>query len=167
MIDFGAVRLEFGTMIFQAAVFIVLLLLVSKFAMKPVREMFKQRQEHIENEIKAAELARERAEESMEKQKKALEAARDEAYQIVANAKKQAELQGDKVLKNAEEQANRSLQEARAEIEREREKAVAALREQTAELSVMLASKIIEKELDKKEQQAEIDEFLKQVGDRI
>lgn len=167
MLDFGAVRLEFGTMIFQAIVFIVLLLIVGKFAIRPVKEMFAQRQEHIEHEIGAAEKARERAEKSMEEQKEALNKARDEAYQIVENAKKQAETQGEKIRAEAKAQSERTLEEARAEIEREREKAIASLREQTAELSVMLASKIIEKELDKEQQAKEIDKFLEQAGDRL
>ncbi|HEX6923291.1 MAG TPA: F0F1 ATP synthase subunit B, partial [Bacillales bacterium] len=105
MLDFGAVRLEFGTMIFQAIVFIVLLLIVGKFAIRPVKEMFAQRQEHIEHEIGAAEKARERAEKSMEEQKEALNKARDEAYQIVENAKKQAETQGEKIRAEAKAQS--------------------------------------------------------------
>ncbi|HET7521802.1 MAG TPA: F0F1 ATP synthase subunit B [Bacillales bacterium] len=161
--------LEFhlGDILFQLVAFLILMALVSKFAMRPMLDVMKKRQDHIDNEISAAEKARETAEEAVEKQKKELEKARNEAYEIVENAKKQAESQGDKILANAKQQAERTLEEAREEISREREKAVAALREQTAELSVMLASKIIEKELDKEEQQKEIDDFLQQVGDRL
>ncbi|HET7615905.1 MAG TPA: F0F1 ATP synthase subunit B [Bacillales bacterium] len=161
--------LEFhlGTVLFQIVAFLILMVIVAKFGMRPMLDVMKKRQDYIDKNISAAEKARERREEALEKQKKALEEARDEAYQIVGNAKKQAEAQGEKIMANAREQAERTLEEARAEIVREREKAVASLREQTAELSVMLASKIIEKELDQKEQQQEIDEFLKQVGDRL
>lgn len=161
--------LEFhwGTIIFQIVAFLVLMLIVAKFALRPMLDVMQKRQDHIDNEIAAAEKARERADKAVKKQKEELEKARNEAYQIIENAKKQADTQGDKILANAKEQAERTLEEARAEIEREREKAVASLREQTAELSVMLASKIIEKELDEKEQAKEIDRFLEQVGDRL
>lgn len=156
-----------GTMLFQLVAFLVLMVIVAKFGMRPMLNVMKKRQDHIDQEITAAEQARQQAEEAVEKQKKALEEARDEAYRIIENAKKQAESQGDTILADAKEQAERTLEEARAEIEREREKAVASLREQTAELSVMLASKIIEKELDREEQAKEIDKFLKQAGDRL
>lgn len=156
-----------GTILFQLVSFIVLMLLVAKFAMRPMLNVMRNRQEHVDNEIDAAEKARERAEKSVEEQKVELEKARKEAYDIVENAKKNADVQGDKILKNAQEQANRTLEDARKEIELEREKAVSALHDQTAELSVMLASKIIEKELDQEQQQKEIDEFMKQVEDRI
>lgn len=162
MLDFTV-----GTILFQIVAFIILMALVAKFATRPLLNVMQKRQDHIDTEIDAAEQARKRAEESVEEQKKALQEARDEARQIVENAKKQADFQGEKILADAKEQAERTLEEARAEIEREREKAVAALRDQTAELSVMLASKLIEKELDQEEQEKEIDQFLKQVGDRL
>lgn len=158
---------NFGTMIFQIVCFLILMAIVAKFAIRPMMNVLKNRQDHIDQEIEAAEKARERAEKSMAEQKKALEKARNEAYQIVESSKKNADSQGDKILKRAKEQAERTLEEARSEIDNEREKAVAALRDQTAELSVMLASKIIEKELDKGNQQEEIDQFMKQVGDRL
>lgn len=151
----------------QIVAFLVLYWVLSKYAFGPLFRMMDKRKEHIQNEVSAAEKAHERANEAVKKQKEELEKARDEAYQIIENAKKQADTQGDKILANAKEQAERTLEQARAEIEREREKAVASLREQTAELSVMLASKIIEKEVDAEEQADEIERFLKQVGDRI
>ncbi|HET7658113.1 MAG TPA: F0F1 ATP synthase subunit B [Bacillales bacterium] len=158
---------SFGTILFQIVAFLILMAIVAKFGMRPMLDVMKKRQDYIDNEITAAEKARERAEEAIEKQKKALEEARNEAYQIVENAKKQAESQGEKILANAKQQAERTLEEAKAEIEREREKALASLRAQTAELSVMLASKIIEKELDEKQQAKEIDQFLSEMGERL
>lgn len=158
---------SFGTMLFQVVAFLILLAIILKFGIRPMMNVMQKRQDHVDQEIEAAEKARQRQEQSVKEQKEALEEARNEAYQIVENAKKTAETQGDKMLENAKSQAERTLEEARSEIESEREKAVAALREQTAELSVMLASKIIEKELDQESQQAEIDQFIKQVGDRL
>ncbi|HET7580234.1 MAG TPA: F0F1 ATP synthase subunit B [Bacillales bacterium] len=153
--------------VIQIIAFLILYWVLQKFAFGPLFRIMDKRKEHIHNEVSAAEKAHERANEAVKKQKEELEKARNEAYQIIENAKKQADSQGDKILANAKEQAERTLEEARAEIEREREKAVASLREQTAELSVMLASKIIEKELDADEQAKEVDRILEQVDDRI
>lgn len=158
---------NWGTMLFQIIAFLILMVVVAKFGIRPMLNVMKKRQDHVDQEIDAAEKAWKRAEESAEEKKKALDESRTEAYQIVENAKKTAEAQGDKMLENAKIQAERTLEEARSEIESEREKAIASVRAQTAELSVMLASKIIEKELDQDSQQEEIDQFIKQVGDRL
>lgn len=158
---------DWTSSVIQIVAFLILYWVLSKFAFGPLFRIMDKRKEHIQQEVSAAEKAHERANEAVRKQKEELEKARNEAYQIIENAKKQADSQGDKILANAKEQAERTLGEARSEIEREREKAVASLREQTAELSVMIASKIIEKELDVEEQEDEIDRFLKQMGDRL
>ncbi|CAM5361852.1 ATP synthase F0F1 subunit B [Bacillus safensis FO-36b] [Bacillus safensis subsp. safensis] len=54
---------------------------------------------------------------------------------------------------------------ARTEIVKEKEQAVAALREQVASLSVLIASKVIEKELDEQAQEKLIQEYLKEAGE--
>ena len=54
---------------------------------------------------------------------------------------------------------------ARSEIVKERDQAVTALREQVASLSVMIASKVIEKELDEQAQEKLIQDYLKEVGE--
>lgn len=54
---------------------------------------------------------------------------------------------------------------ARTEIVKEKEQAVAALREQVASLSVLIASKVIERELDEQAQEKLIQEYLKEAGE--
>jgi F-type H+-transporting ATPase subunit b len=54
---------------------------------------------------------------------------------------------------------------AKLEIEQQKEKAVAAIREQVASLSVLIASKVIEKELTAADQDALINEYIKEAGE--
>ncbi|MBO8172011.1 MAG: F0F1 ATP synthase subunit B [Bacillaceae bacterium] len=154
-------------MLFQVITFIILLLIVRKFAMGPAMSVLEKRQKHIEEQITTAEKNREEAQKLLEEQRAALKEARDEAHEIVERAKKQSEVEAKEILNSAKERADRMVEEARAEIEREKDKAVAELRDQVTSLSVLLASKIIEKELDEKQQQEVIDQFMKQVGDRL
>lgn len=65
----------------------------------------------------------------------------------------------------AREESERLKEAARTEIVKEKEQAVAALREQVASLSVMIASKVIEKELDEQAQDQLIQDYLKEVGE--
>lgn len=158
---------QLGTLLFQVVVFLVLLVLIRKYAMGPAMSVLEKRREQIENQILTAERSRSEAEALLEEQRKVLKEARDEAYLLVERAKKQSEIEAKEILDTAKQRSDRMVEEARTEITREKDKAVAELRNQVASLSVLLASKIIEKELSDREQQETIEQFMKQVGDRL
>jgi F-type H+-transporting ATPase subunit b len=157
-------QIEIGTMLFQLVAFIVLMLLVSKYALRPMLNTMQQRQEHIEGQIKAAEKSRKEAEELIEEQREALEKARKEAKEIIDRAKAQKDREAEEIIAKAQERAERMIKEATNEIEREKEKALASLRGEVGALSVQLASKLIEKELDGKGQAELVESYLEQVG---
>jgi F-type H+-transporting ATPase subunit b len=156
--------LELGTMLFQLVAFIILMILVSRFALRPILATMKQRQDHIEGQIRKAEESRKEAEELLEKQREELNKARIEAKEIIDRAKAQSEREADEIVKKAQERAERMIQEATTEIQREKEKALASLRDEVAALSVRLASKLMEKELDEKGQSQLVESYLEQVG---
>ncbi|MGD8190351.1 F0F1 ATP synthase subunit B [Brevibacillus ginsengisoli] len=167
MFDLGAVSLEYGTMLIQLLMFLILLALVSKFAMKPAMAVMEKRRQHIENEISTAERNRQEAEALLAEQRRILDEARVEAKSILDRVSKQANDESARIIEEAKATNERLKADASAELAREVEKAKAELRDQMAGLSVMLASKIIEKELDETAQKASVDQFLKQVGDRL
>ena len=142
-----------GTIIAQLLIFLILLALLRAYAWKPLMGIMKQREEHISNEIETAEKNRAEAEKYLAEQKDELKKAREEAQAIINNAKQLSENQGKEIIANAKDEAERIKKEAVAEIEREKEAAINALKEQVASLSVMIASKVIEKELDEKDQE--------------
>ncbi|WP_019121081.1 F0F1 ATP synthase subunit B [Brevibacillus massiliensis] len=167
MLDFGQVTLELGSLLFQVIVFIILLIAVSKFATGPISAMLEKRRQHVENEISAAERSRQEAETLLSEQRRLLDEARNEAKAILDRVTKQAGDEAARIVEEARATAERLKAEAQADLAREVEKAKAELREQVTGLSVLLASKIIEKELDEATQKSSIDQFLKQVGDRL
>ncbi|GGE05269.1 ATP synthase subunit b [Marinithermofilum abyssi] len=159
--------LEFtwGTMLFQLGVFIVLMFLVTRYAMKPLLGVMKQRQDYIDEQISTAEKNRSQAEKLVAEQREALDQARQEAKEIVDRAKAQKEREAEEIIKQAQERAERMIQEATAEIASEKEKALKQLRDEVGHLSVLLASKMMEKELDAKDQSKLVDRYLEQVGE--
>lgn len=167
MIDFGAITLEWGTMLTQLIVFIILLLAVRKFAMGPIMQVLEKRRQHIENQITTAERNRQESEALLAEQRRILDEARSESKAILDRAAKQANDEAARIVAEAQATAERLKADASADIAREVEKAKAELRDQMAGLSVLLASKIIEKELDEAAQKETIDKFLAQVGDRL
>ncbi|PYZ96084.1 ATP synthase F0 subunit B [Alteribacter lacisalsi] len=159
--------IEWGDVIYQLAGFVVLLLILKKFAFGPIMDMMEKRENHIADQISSAEKNREESEKYLEEQREAIKEARTEAKEIVENARKQAERTEKDIIANAEKQAERKTQEALANIQMEKEQAISALREQVSSLSVLVASKVIEKELDEKEQEKLIQETLKEVGEEL
>lgn len=160
-------KIEWGTMLYQLLIFIVLLILLRIFAFKPLVGIMHKRQQYVEDQIQSAENDRQEAQTLLEEQRKVLQQAREEAQQLIERAKQQSQTEAEEIRKTAQANADRLLADARKEIEREKEKAVAELRDQVGTLSVMLASKIVDKELKEEDQEKDIQQFMQQVGDRL
>ncbi|WP_017756600.1 F0F1 ATP synthase subunit B [Calidifontibacillus oryziterrae] len=160
-----ATGINIGDILYQLAAFIILMLLLRKYAFGPLMGIMKQREEHIANEINAAEKSRKEAEKFVREQTEALKTARQDAHDLIENAKKLGEQQQKDIIEAAKTEANRIKESAVKEIQQEKEQAITALREQVASLSVLIASKVIEKELSEQDQQKLIDEYIKEVGE--
>jgi F-type H+-transporting ATPase subunit b len=154
-----------GDMLFQLIMFLLLMLLLRKYAFGPLMGVMKQREEHIANEIEQAEKHRKEAEKLLEEQRELMKQSRQEAQELIENARKMAEEQKEQIIASARAEAERLKETAKKEIEREKEQAMAALREQVASLSVLIASKVIEKELTEQDQAKLISEYIQEVGE--
>lgn len=163
----GAGGFAAGDMLVQLIVFLVLLALLKKYAFGPLMGVMKQREEYIANEISAAEEKNAEAKKLAEEQRELLKQARLDAQQLVENAKKVGEQQKEEIIKAARAEAERLKEAAKKEIEQEKEQAVAQLRNQVASLSVLIASKVIEKELNEAEQEKLINDYIKEVGEQL
>ncbi|MBX9561138.1 F0F1 ATP synthase subunit B, partial [Listeria monocytogenes] len=84
-------------------------------------------------------------------QKSVLQQARVESQTMIENAKQLGEKEREEIVKTARRESVRINEEAISDIAREKEDAISALREQGGSLSVLIASKVIEKNLDEKE----------------
>lgn len=154
-----------GDIVFQLVIFLVLLALLKKFAWGPLMGIMKQREEHIGNEINAAEQSRIEANKILEEQRALLKDARQEAQNLIEGAKKQGDVQREEIISIARSEAERLKESAKLEIEQQKEKAVAAIREQVASLSVLIASKVIEKELSAEDQEKLINDYIQEAGE--
>jgi F-type H+-transporting ATPase subunit b len=161
--------LEFhlGTILFQLVVFLVLMIIVTKIAIGPVTDIMKKRQDHIDQQLNEAEQSQKEARELLAKQQEELKKTREEAHLIIENEKKRAEAQAQEIINQAKARADRMIEEAKLEINNEKAKAIASLRDEVAELSMLLASKVLEREVKKADHEKELDAFIKQVGDRL
>ena len=146
------------------ASFVILYVLLNKYAFGPLFSVMEKRRELVQSQIENAEKSRKQAEEYVQQQKEELQNARKEAYQMIEQARVSSAKQAEDAIESAKEEATRMKQDAIRDIENEKNKAVAALKGQVGAMSVMIASKIIEKQVDEKSQQELVDKYLKEVG---
>ncbi|MBM7690684.1 F-type H+-transporting ATPase subunit b [Peribacillus deserti] len=162
-----AMHFNGGDIIFQLIMFIILLALIKKFAFGPLMGIMKERESHIAGEIEAAENSRAEAKKALEEQRELIKQSRTEAAQLIENARKQGDAQREEIIAAARAESERMKESAKVEIEHQKEQAIAALREQVASLSVMIASKVIERELSEADQQKLINEYINGAGDQL
>lgn len=157
-------HLYWESSVFAIVAFLILMLLLKKYALGPLLGIMEQRRELVQNQLQTAEESRKQAEDLLQQQKQALQEARKEAYEILEQAKTSSLRQSDEMIQKAKDEANRIKEDAVREIESEKNKAVAALKSQVGAMSVLIASKIIEKQIDEQSQQELVNQYLKEVG---
>lgn len=157
--------LYLGDIIIVLVMFLVLLALVKKFAWGPIMDMMQKREDYVKSEIEEAEKSRLSAEKLAEEAEERLKAMRKEAQDMMEKSNKLAAKQEQDIIKAAKTEAERLKESARKDIQQEKDNAVQVLQDQVASLSVLIASKVIEKELSEEGQKELVDEYVKQLGE--
>ena len=150
----------------QIASFLVLVWILKKFAWQPLMNMMEKRRQFIEDNLANAEQERKEAERIRLEYQEEMLKARQDAQVIIEKAVKSSEERSVEILAEARKETEKMKQAALADIERERDKAISDVRAQVVELSIAVAEKIIQQKLDMKGQEALIEQFIQEVGDR-
>jgi F-type H+-transporting ATPase subunit b len=152
--------------VYAIVAFGILYWLLNKYAFGPLFGIMEQRRQLVLQQMNTAEASRKQAESSLEEQKQALQQARKEAYEILEQSRATSSKQADEIVQIAKNEATRLKEEALKDIQSEKNKAIASLRGEVGGLSVKIASKIIEKQIDEKSQEQLVDQYLKEVGSK-
>ncbi|MDI6901205.1 MAG: F0F1 ATP synthase subunit B [Anaerosomatales bacterium] len=144
--------------------FLVLLVVLGKFAFPPVMRMLDERAEKIRESLEKAEETRVEAERLLEEYKQQMAEARTEASSIIEQGRKVAENMKAEIVAQAREEADAEKRKAIEAIQSEKTAAMAELQGQVAELSVAVAGKIIGSSLEAKDHEALIERYLAEVG---
>ncbi|CQR46165.1 ATP synthase subunit b precursor [Paraliobacillus sp. PM-2] len=154
-----------GNIFFALLSFAILLVLLKKYAWGPLMNKMEERENYIANELDVAEKNRVDAEKASKEANEQLMQTRQEAQDIIDNAKKAGAKQEQAIIEAAQVAADKIKQSAQEEIKQEKERAIQALQEQVASLSVQIATKVIEKEINAEDQERLISDYMKQIGE--
>ncbi|NIJ44041.1 F-type H+-transporting ATPase subunit b [Wenyingzhuangia heitensis] len=155
---------SFGLFFWVAIIFVILIVLMRKFAWKPILEALNEREEGISNALEAAENAKKELQALNADNERILKEARAERDTMLKEAR---EIK-DKIVADAKQEANEQsatiISNAKQAIEVEKQAALAELKSQIAGISISIAKKVIKSELASEKSQLElVEKSLKEV----
>ncbi len=151
----------FSTLIFWEVVsFAILFFVLYKFAFPGILSILEEREKKIKDSLDQAERHRSEAERRLKEYEAKLSMAAKEAEGILAAAKERAQRLFDENEQRLSAEAERIKGEATREIEHERRKAVQDIRNQTTELALMVAEKVVQRSLTEADQRKFADDAL-------
>lgn len=153
-----------GLFIMQALIFLVLLLLLTKFAWKPIVQSLRIREESIQDALDAAERAKQEMAQLKADNEKLLDEARQQRDTILKEAREVAAALKEEAKTDASKQAERMIADAKAAINNEKRAALAEVKTQVAALSLEITEKLLRKKLSDEGAQKElIEDFVQDV----
>jgi F-type H+-transporting ATPase subunit b len=154
--------LEFapGAMVWTWVAFAIGLVFMWKFVYGPITKALEDRDQKVEDSIKAAESAREKAEQQMALAKTELEKARADSRRMVEEATQNAERQAAEAMRQADERAKAELQKARDAIQAEKRSALQEIRAEAVALTMAATSKLLQANVDSEQNRKLVREFV-------
>jgi len=157
------VKFDPGLAIWTILTFLVLVALLTKFAWKPLMQMLDARQESIKKSLADAETAKRELERLQEESSQIIRKARVEAESIVSKSWSDAEKLREEMKVKAKAEADAIVKESQRQIAIETGRALRQIRSEVADLSIAIASKVIQRNVSKEDNDRLIQDTLKQI----
>jgi len=156
-------QFELGLFFWQIVIFVGLILLLKKFAWKPILDAVNEREQGIKDALLSAEAARKEMQDLTADNERILQEARMERDALLKEAREMKEKMIADSKQEAQVQGEKMIAQAKAAIETEKNAAMAELKSQVSTLSLSIAEKLLKDELSNKEAQTKLVE--KMLGD--
>lgn len=155
---------ETGLIIWQLIVFLMLFLLLSRLAWKPIINSLKEREGSIQEALDTAEKARQEMALLKSDNEKLLKEAREERDRILREAREVSNKLKDEAQADAKKSADKIVDDARAAIQVEKEAALKEVKIQVAMFSLQIAEKLMKKNLSSdKEQKNLVESYINEL----
>ena len=152
------------TMVFAWINLLILYLFLKKLLFVPIKNMIDSRQKEIDDMYSDAESSKESAEAMKLEYEEKLAAATEESEEIVKKAVRRAQLREEEILRDANEKAERVMERAEEQIELDKKQAINDVKNQVSDMAIDIAALVIERDVDKAEHEAMIDDFINSIG---
>jgi F-type H+-transporting ATPase subunit b len=152
-----------GLFLWTILTFLVLVTLLAKFAWRPLLQALDSRQELIRKSLDDAQQAKQELERLQQESAQIIRQARIDAEAVVAQSRSDAAKLREEMRQKAKAEADGIVRNAERQIQLETQRALQQIRHEAVDLSVMIASKILRRNLTKEDNEKLIEEALKQV----
>ncbi len=139
---------DWGLSVWTLLTFATLLFILARFAWKPLLGALDAREKSIQGNIDEARRQRDEADELLAQYREQLAEGRRQAQAMLAESRAAAETLRKELEAKAREETQAMLAGARREIERERNAAVEAVRRESVDVALAVASRLVGERLD-------------------
>lgn len=150
-------------LVVQLIAFLLLILIVSFFAYKPVRKLLRQRADYVAKEIADAEQAKEVALRAAAAKEQTIEEGKQEAERLLSSAKKTAEESAKAIRAQAENEAAAARARADKEIEDAKKASLAEVRSSIVDVALSASSALLEREVDSEDNRRLVSAFVEKL----
>lgn len=144
---------------------LILFLIIKKFLYKPIKRVLSERENEIGDIYGKANAANTEANENRIKYEEKLNSAQNEAEEILTIARQRAEQKSNNLIEDATREVNSIMQNAKERIEREKQAAKEDLINEISSISLSIAEKVIEREINDKDHEKLIGSFIEGISD--
>jgi len=155
---------DIGNAVWTLVIFLLVIVVLGKFAWGPLLGGLQQREEFIRRSLKEAKEDRETAEARLQEYEKKLTNAGAEASQIIDQGKREGESLRAGIEEKARDEANKMVERARREIELAKRSAIKDLYATSSGLATEIASRIVQRELNPQDHEKLISDSIKELG---
>ena len=152
-----------GLFVWTILTFLILVALLARFAWRPLLQALERRQATIVQSLEDAQRARQELERLQRESTQIMAQARAEAESMLARSRSDAEALREELKQKARTEAAAIVKNAERQIQFETARAIQQIRHEAVDLSVAIASKILRRQVTREDNEALIQEALKQV----
>lgn len=149
-----------GTIFWTVLTFILLLLILKKYAWKPILKTLEDRESKIKAALYQAEQDQKDAAKFLEEQKMLLEKAKKDSIQIINDSKKSADASRKELIEHARSEADRIIERAKQEIELSKDAAILEVKQYATDIAIMAAQKVVGETLSKEQHLKLVDKYV-------
>ena len=164
--DNPLLRPDPGLFIWTVITFLVLLAILARFAWRPLLNALESREQSIRQALDDAQKAKQELERLEQESMQITRKARAEAEAIIASSRADAERLREEMRQKARSEADAIVKNAERQIQLETARAVQQIRAEAVDLSLQIASKILQRNLSKEDNERLIEDTLQQVEGR-
>lgn len=163
MVAAGLTDVNFALSFWTALTFLILIVVLGKFAWGPILQMLETREKTIADAIESAKKERLAAEAASAEMKVSLARAQAESAELIRRNQQEVAAAKAELMAQAKKESDDLLQAARRTIAEEKRQALAELRAQTVDLAIDAANRLVQMNMDEKKQKQLVEEYLSQL----